>query len=109
LKVVEAVCSEVVEMRCALKPALSALLLLISVLELNEPAEGIPFNAIVPNLSTGWFHKPGPTESIVFGLIVLKVCMHAINREVEISVFPLRCNSQSRKLLGGLMHMYIYR
>lgn len=31
------------------------------------------FNAIVPNLSTGWFAKPGPSESILFGLIVLKV------------------------------------
>jgi hypothetical protein len=30
-------------------------------------------NAIVPNLSTGWFAKPGPTESLIFGLLMMKV------------------------------------
>lgn len=36
-------------------------------------ADAAVFNAIVPNLSSGWFAKPGPTESLLFGLIVLKV------------------------------------
>lgn len=36
-------------------------------------ADAALFNAIVPNLSSGWFAKPGPSESILFGLIVLKV------------------------------------
>lgn len=37
-------------------------------------ADAALFNAVVPNLSTGWFAKPGPSESILFGLVVLKVC-----------------------------------
>jgi len=42
-------------------------------LGLNQVADAGLFNAVVPNLSTGWFAKPGPTESLVFGLLVLKV------------------------------------
>jgi hypothetical protein len=40
---------------------------------LNQVTEAGIFNAVVPNLSSGWFAKPGPTESLVFGLMVLKV------------------------------------
>jgi hypothetical protein len=45
-------------------------------LGLNSVSEAGVFNAIVPNLSSGWFAKPGPTESLIFGLMVLKVSTH---------------------------------
>ncbi len=31
------------------------------------------FPLIFPFLTTGWYYKPGPVESIVLGLIVVKV------------------------------------
>lgn len=43
---------------------------------LDRGVDGIPFNSIVPNLSTGWFFKPGPAESVLFGLLVLKVSFY---------------------------------
>lgn len=38
-------------------------------------SDAYPFQAVVPNLSTGWFAKPGPAESLLFGVLVLKVLL----------------------------------
>ena len=38
----------------------------------NLSRAALPFG-VFPFLTTGWYYKPGPVESIVLGLIVVKV------------------------------------
>ncbi|CAL8144083.1 unnamed protein product [Orchesella dallaii] len=68
----------------------------VAALGLNSVTEAVPFNAVVPNLSSGWFAKPGPSESLLFGLIVLKVFAMRMA-----GIFPYNLNELWNE--GGLL------
>lgn len=69
--------------------ALCVCYLLIGVSDVVECA--LPFG-IFPLLTSGWYYKPNPVESVIFGLIVVKVSNQNIHESSQnIICFTFAC------------------